>query len=94
MDMISAAEILIFSGGSGILLSSSIGFIMLIPLQPLGTKMDQWHRFSQISAAHSDWIMLGLMQGLAGGLVILFQLTPPDWSVVAMIVTSSMDPLS
>lgn len=94
MDMISAAQILMFSGGCAILLSSSIGFMMLIPLQPWGRKWIKGINFRQIGAAHLDWIMLGLMQGLAVGLVLLFQLNPPYWSVVAMIAGAWINPLS
>lgn len=94
MDILFAAQILIFSGGCAILLSSSIGFMMLIPMQPWGRKWVKGINFRQIGAAHLDWIMLGLMQGLAGGLVLLFQLSPPCWSVTAMIAGAWINPLS
>lgn len=94
MDEISVARILVFSGGCAVLLPSAIGFMMLIPMQPWGRKYIRGINFRQVGAAHLDWIMLGLMQGLAGGLVILFQLTPPSWSVIAMITGAWINPLS
>lgn len=67
---------------------------MLIPMQPWGRKWVKGLNFKQIGAAHLDWIMLGLMQGLAAGLIILFSIAPPAWSVWAMIIGGWLNPLA
>jgi hypothetical protein len=59
MDMISAAEILIFSGGSGILLSFAIGFMMRMPLQPWGREWFNgidFHRSAQRIRTGLCWV--------------------------------------
>lgn len=88
-----AARLLVFSGAFAILVSSLLGFAMLIPLQPWGRSWAAGLNFKQIGAAHLDWIMLGLMQGLAGGLIFLFGLSPPAWVVWFMIVGGWLNPL-
>ena len=94
MDMMMAAYILIFSGALSVFISSLIGFAMLIPMQPWGRKWAKGLNFRQIGAAHLDWIMLGLMQGLAAGFILLFALTPPAWSIWAMVIGGWLNPLA
>lgn len=94
MEMIVATQLLVFSGALAILVSSLLGFAMLIPMQPWGRKWVKGLNFRQIGAAHLDWIMLGLMQGLAGGVILLFGLNPSSWSVWAMVVGAWLNPLA
>ncbi len=90
---IESAKILLFSGGAAILFSSLIGFLMLIPLQAHENKSTSRINLKHIGAAHLDWIMLGLMQGLAGGLILLFELAPPLWIVFLMVFGGWANPL-
>jgi hypothetical protein len=66
---------------------------MLIPLQPWGRGAFKGINFKQLLAAHLDWVMLGLMQGLAGGLVAVFGLSPSVYAVWAMVLGGWLNPL-
>jgi hypothetical protein len=76
MDHLDATRLLVFSGGLSILFASLLGAVMLIPMQPWGKALLKQVNFKQLLAAHLDWVMLGLMQGLAGGLIAVFALAP------------------
>ncbi|MBL0923998.1 MAG: hypothetical protein IBJ12_05970 [Sphingomonadaceae bacterium] len=93
MTTLEATQVLVFSGALAILVSSLLGFAMLIPLQPWGRKLTKDMNFKQIGSAHLDWIMLGLMQALAGGLIFLFDLSPAIWVVWAMVAGGWLNPL-
>ena len=93
MTSILAAKLLVFSGASAIAFSSLLGLAMLIPLQSWGHRFGKGMNFKQVGAAHLDWIMLGLMQGLAGGLIALFSLDVTTAAVWAMIFGAWANPL-
>lgn len=93
MIPLEAARILVFSGALAILVSSLLGFAMLIPLQPWGQKLTKGMNFKQLMSAHLDWIMLGLMQALAGGVIVLFGLSPSAWVVWFMVAGGWLNPL-
>ena len=82
-----------FSGGLSILFTSLLGAAMLIPLQPWGKGAFGQVDFKQLLAAHLDWVMLGLMQGLAGGLVMVFGLSPAPLIVLLMVLGGWLNPL-
>jgi hypothetical protein len=88
-----AVKLLVFSGTFAILFSSIFGFVMLIPLQPWGKEFFLKINWKQIGHAHLDWIILGLMQGLAGGLIAVFGLSPSFWAVWAIVVGGWMNAL-
>lgn len=94
MTSMEILRLLTFSGSFAILVSCLLGFAMLIPLQPWGRKVVQSVNFRQVRAAHLDWIMLGLMQGLAGALIWTFSLQPSPFIVWALIFGSWVNPLS
>ena len=73
--------------------STLLGVAMLIPMQPWGRHLAKGLNYRQIGAAHLDWIMLGLMQALAAGLIVLFALNPATWVVWAMILGGWLNPL-
>lgn len=93
MESAEATKLLVFSGGLSILFASLLGAAMLIPLQPWGQRLAKGMNFKQLTAAHLDWIMLGLMQGLAGALIFAFALTPSILTVWAMVLGGWMNPL-
>ncbi len=93
MEHHEATRLLVFSGGLSILFASLLGALMLIPLQPWGKKAFKGVNFKQLLAAHLDWVMLGLMQGLSGGLVAVFALSPSVWMVWAMILGGWLNPM-
>lgn len=93
MDQLEATRLLIFSGGLSILFASLLGAVMLIPLQPWGKGAFGSVNFKQLLAAHLDWVMLGLMQGLAGGLIAVFGLAPSPYVVWAMVLGGWLNPL-
>lgn len=66
---------------------------MLIPLQPWGREAFKGVNFKHLLSAHLDWVMLGLMQGLAAGLVVAFALAPAHFVVWALVVGSWLNPL-
>ena len=66
---------------------------MLIPLQPWGKAAFKGVNFKQLLAAHLDWVMLGLMQGLAGGLIAVFGLEPSVLIVWTMVLGGWLNPL-
>jgi hypothetical protein len=90
---VEATRLLIFSGGLSILFASLLGSAMLIPLQPWGKRAFKGVNFKQLLAAHLDWVMLGLMQGLAGGLIAVFGLTPSAYIVWTMVLGGWLNPL-
>lgn len=93
MQSVEAVRLLTFSGTFAILFSSAFGFVMLIPLQPWGKEMLKKVNWKQIGHAHLDWIILGLMQGLVGGLIAVFELNPPQLAVWAVVVGGWMNAL-
>jgi hypothetical protein len=66
---------------------------MLVPMQPWGRKWAKGLNFRQLGAAHLDWIMLGLMQAMAAGLIVAFALSPAPWVVWAIIIGGWLNPL-
>lgn len=90
-----AVKLLVFSGGSAILFSAILGLFMLIPMQrdPSKENTNPTIIFKHIGAAHIDWIMLGLMLGLAAALIQIFELTPGSFAVLCLIFGAWMNPL-
>ncbi|MEP2987757.1 MAG: hypothetical protein ABJN65_16945 [Parasphingorhabdus sp.] len=80
-------KLLVFSGSLAIFWSSLVGLFMMIPhlRSSALTKRTSNIDFRQLLAAHLDWIMLGLMQGLAALLIFAFSIKPSIWVVIAMI---------
>lgn len=93
MTSLLMAKLLVFSGALAVAFSSVLGLAMLVPLQSWGRRLGKGMNFKQIGAAHLDWIMLGLMQGLAGGLIALFGLDAAPAAVWAMIFGAWANPL-
>jgi hypothetical protein len=87
-----ATQMLVFSGAAAIAFSSLLGLAMLVPLQGWGQKFGRGLNMKQIGAAHLDLIMLGLMQGLAGGMIGVFSLDVPAAAVWAMIFGAWANP--
>ncbi len=94
MDTTEAVKLLIFSGAASMLFSTMLGFLMLVPMQPWGRQWLKGMNFKQVGAAHLDWLMLGLMQGLAGGLVLVFTVAPEPAAVWAMVLGGWLNPLA
>ncbi|MDP2130024.1 MAG: hypothetical protein U0989_10760 [Azonexus sp.] len=92
MATLEATRLLIFSGGLAIFVSSLLGVAMLVPMQSWGQDLIKSINYKQIGAAHIDWIMLGLMQGLAGGAIIGFGVAPAQTAVWALIVGGWLNP--
>lgn len=97
---LSAARTLLWSGGAAIAWSSVLGFMMLVPMQPWARRAmppTESPRlkvsFKQVGAAHLDWIVLGLMLGLAAGFVVAFDLAPPALAVGALAAGAWLNPL-
>jgi hypothetical protein len=93
LEQVEATRLLIFSGGLSILFAALLGSVMLIPLQPWGKAAFKGVNFKQLLAAHLDWVMLGLMQGLAGGLIAVFGLEPSALVVWTMVLGGWLNPL-
>lgn len=85
-----AARALVLSGSGAMFFACLLGVVMLVPMQRSGQRPTAR---GAITSAHLDWIMLGLMEGLAAGLCVLFELQPPAWVIVAMIFGAWANPL-
>lgn len=94
MTSLESAKFLALSGSISIFFSAWIGVIMLFPRRPdPGSSAAPGVNFKQIGAAHLDWIMLGLMQGLAGLLILLFAVTPAPYVLWMMAFGAWLNPL-
>jgi hypothetical protein len=94
MTSLDSAKFLALSGSISIFFSAWIGVIMLFPRKPKAESgKSSGVNFKQIGAAHIDWIMLGLMQGLAGVLIFLFQVTPAPYVLWLMAFGAWFNPL-
>lgn len=82
-----AAQWLVFSGALAIFWASLLGLFMMIPHLQMSTlsKATRSINFRLLLSAHLDWIMLAFMQGLAAGLLVLFDLSAPVWLVAGII---------
>ncbi|KQZ73801.1 hypothetical protein ASE06_15805 [Sphingopyxis sp. Root214] len=94
MTSLESAKFLALSGSISIFFSAWIGVIMLFPRRPNRDAGEAGGvNFKQIGAAHIDWIMLGLMQGLAGLLILLFAITPAPYVLWLMAFGAWLNPL-
>ncbi len=85
--------LLVLSGEMAILWSSLLGGIMSNPLRPNGAKQGKGANYKQIGSTDLDRIMLGLIQGLAAGLILTFGLDPALCPVSLMIFSRLLNPL-
>jgi hypothetical protein len=94
MTGLESAKFLVLSGSISIFFSSWIGVTMLFPHMPKaeGAKTPGIN-FKQIGAAHIDWIMLGLMQGIAGLLLFLFNAPVAPYVVWILAFGAWFNPL-
>ena len=88
-----AVKTLVWCGGAAIAWSSVLGFMMLLPMQPWAPKVPRTINFKQVGAAHLDWIVLGLMLGLAAAVIQVYSITPSIFVVVSLSVGAWMNPL-
>ena len=93
MAPIEAARLLALSGMCAVIWSALLGVLMLVPLQPWAAGRISVN-MRQLGAAHLDWIMLGLYQGLCAGVVVLFALAPSAWIVIALMIGAWLNPVS
>jgi hypothetical protein len=94
MTALDSAKFLALSGSISIFFSAWIGVLMLFPRKPKAeTGETSGVNFKQIGAAHIDWILLGLMQGLAGLLIFLFKVTPASYVLWLMAFGAWFNPL-
>ena len=83
-------KLLTFNAGLQILFSSLFGVVMLVPMQPWGKALRAKIPAKASLAAHLDWIMLGLAQGVAAVGISAFGspeglLAPAGLSSIAII---------
>lgn len=93
MTTLIAAKWLVASGCFAIFLSSWLGVAMLVPHAKGHSEEPGKINFKHIGAAHVDWIILGLMSAASGGMIFLFQMTPPPLVVGLMIFGAWANPL-
>lgn len=94
MTSLEGAKFLALSGSLSIFFSAWIGVLMLFPRPPKSeSDTPPKVNFKQIGAAHIDWILLGLMQGLAGVLIYLFGVTPTNAMVWIIAFGAWFNPL-
>lgn len=87
LEPIRAAQWLVFSAALAFVWSSLVGFFMMIPhlRSPALSKATRGVNFKGLLSAHLDWIMLAFMQGLAAGLLILFNVAAERWIIISLI---------
>ena len=94
MTSLESAKFLALSGSVSIFFSTWLGVAMLFPRPPVPeSKEAKGVIYKQIGAAHLDWIMLGLMQGLAGILIWLYAITLPPYVLWLMAFGAWFNPL-
>ena len=94
MTSLESAKFLALSGSISIFFSTWIGVAMLFPRPPAPeSKEASGVNYKQIGAAHLDWIMLGLMQGLAGILIWLYAITLSPYVLWLMAFGAWFNPL-
>ena len=86
----SAARWLVLSASFAMLVACLVGVVMLVPTRR--SVAGGGYRRGLLSA-HLDWIMLGLMEGLAAALCVLFTLRPAPWVIGALIFGAWANPL-
>lgn len=72
------------------LYSCLFGVGMLIPMQ---RGAGHTRARAALRSAHLDWLMLGLMEGLAAALCMLFALRPPGWVIAGLIFGAWPNPV-
>jgi hypothetical protein len=94
MTPLEAAKFLALSGSIAIFFSAWVGVLMLFPRRTRTVGGDRpVVNMKQVGAAHLDWIMLGLMQALAGLLLWLFDTAPVVPSVWLIVFGGWLNPL-
>jgi hypothetical protein len=94
MTSLDSAKFLALSGSLSIFFSTWIGVLMLFPRKPKPANADSPRvNFKQIGAAHIDWIMLGLMQGIAALLILLFKAAPAPYVLWLFAFGAWLNPL-
>jgi hypothetical protein len=94
MTPLEAARFLALSGAIAIFFSAWIGVLMLFPKRERPTDGEPRPvNMKQVGAAHLDWIMLGLMQALAGLLLWLFGTAPSALTVWLIAIGGWLNPL-
>jgi hypothetical protein len=77
--------LLAFNGGLQVLVSSLLGSLMLIPMQPWGRHLAEKVDMRSLLSAHLDWYMLAFMQWGAGWLMQQWPTTQSVWAAWLLV---------
>lgn len=83
-----APRLLALNAALQIVFASTLGFAMLVPLQPWGQRYGKLLRSRLITAAHLDWFMLAFMQATAAFLLDRWPVAPSVARPVAALLVA------
>ena len=79
-------SVLLKNAAAQVLVASLLGWWMLVPLQPWGKRFAGLVTGKALLAAHLDWILLALTQGLVAVINHFFPLELPTLLTAALVV--------
>ena len=86
-------RILLCNAAAQVFVACLLGWCMLIPMQPWGAALRKKGASRALLAAHLDWILLALTQGLVAGIHQVFGLHHEALITTALIVGGWLNPV-
>ncbi|MGH7439951.1 MAG: hypothetical protein ACRENE_30040 [Polyangiaceae bacterium] len=94
MADIDPTALLAYSASLQIFVSSLLGALMLIPMQPWGKSLRPKLDMRALLATHLDWLMLAFMQGVAAFLFMHWPETKSRGVAIALVFGGWINPVS
>lgn len=91
---IDATALLAYNAGLQILVSSLLGSLMLIPMQPWGKRVRAHIDFKALLSTHLDWLMLAFMQFGAAFIFLHWPETKSRTVALLLVFGGWVNPLS
>jgi hypothetical protein len=94
MSEIDPTTLLAYNAGLQIFVSSLLGALMLIPMQPWGKSLRPKIDMRALLATHLDWLMLAFMQGVAAFIFVHWPETKSRNVAIALVFGGWTNPVS
>ena len=91
---IDPTALLAYNAGLQIFVSSLLGSLMLIPMQPWGKRLRPHIDFKALLSTHLDWLMLAFMQGVATFIFVHWPETKSRGVAIALVFGGWTNPVS
>jgi hypothetical protein len=91
---IDSTALLAYNAGLQILVSSLLGSLMLIPMQPWGKRLRPHIDFKALLSTHLDWLMLAFMQFGAAFVFVHWPETKSHTVALLLVFGGWMNPVS